>query len=32
LLPLCAAAGEKKWKEALLIGGPVKGKDHLGGS
>ncbi len=29
LLPLCAGAGEKKWKEALLIGGPVKGKDQI---
>jgi hypothetical protein len=27
LLPLCAGAGEKKWKEALLIAGPVKAKD-----
>lgn len=28
LLPLCAGAGEKKWKDALLIAGPVKGKDN----
>ena len=29
LLPLCAGAGEKKWKEALLIEGPTKGKDTI---
>ncbi len=29
LLPLCAGAGEKKWKDALLIAGPVKGKDMI---
>jgi hypothetical protein len=28
LLPLCAGAGEKKWKEALLIAGPVNAKDN----
>jgi hypothetical protein len=31
LLPLWAGAGEKKWKEALLIEGPVKGKDMIMG-
>ena len=29
LLPLCAGAGEKNWKEAILIAGPVKGKDMI---
>ena len=29
LLPLYAGAGEKKWKDALLIGGPKKGKDMI---
>jgi hypothetical protein len=29
LLPLCAGAGEKKWKEAILVAGPVKGKDQI---
>src|SRR5437868_11143750 len=28
LLPLCASA-EKKWKEALLIAGPTRGKDMI---
>ncbi len=27
LPPLCASAGEKKWKDATLIEGPVKAKD-----
>ena len=28
LLPLCASAGEKNWKEALLIEGPKRAKDN----
>jgi len=28
LLPLWAGAGEKKWKEALLIEGPKRAKDN----